>query len=80
MAACAAVNGRGFKGGTRRRRQRIETIVFHSKSRPNLGENTVAIVAKSLQVFIRLQLAVTQVGNSWQVIGIYRQLPVSVGR
>ena len=64
MAACAAVDGRGFKGGTRRRRQRIETIVFHSKSRPNLGENTVVIVAKSLQVSIRLQLAVTLVGNS----------------
>ncbi len=61
MAACAVVNGRGFKGGTRRRRQRIETIVFHSKSRPNLGENTVAIVAKSLQVSIRLQLAVALV-------------------
>ena len=63
MAACAAVNGRGFKGGTRRRRQRIETIVFHSRSRPNLGENTVVTVAKSLQVSIRSQLAVILVGN-----------------
>ena len=63
MAACAAVDGRGFKGGTRRRRQRIETIVFHSRSRPNLGENTVVTVAKSLQVSIRSQLAVILVGN-----------------
>lgn len=63
MAACAAVVGRGFKGGTRRRSQRIETIVFHSRSRPNLGENTVAIVAKSLQVSIRLQLAVNLAGS-----------------
>lgn len=64
MAACATVEGRGFKGGTRRRRQRIETIVFHSRSRPNLGENTVVTAAKNLQVFIRSQLAVTLVGNS----------------
>lgn len=64
MAACAVVNGRGFKGSTRRRRQRIETIVFHSKSRPNLGENTVVTVANSLQVSIRFQLAVALVGNN----------------
>ena len=64
MAACAAVNGRGFNCGTRRRRQRIETIVYHSRSRPNLNENTVVTVAKNLQVFIRSQLAVTLVGNS----------------
>lgn len=63
MAACAAVNGRGFKGGTHRHRQRIETIVFHSRSRLNLGENTVAIVAKSRQVSIRLQLAVNLAGG-----------------
>ncbi len=63
MAACVEVDGRGFKGDTRRCCQRIETIVFHSRSRPNLNENTVVMVAKSLQVSIRLQLAVNLAGS-----------------